>query len=481
MRLSITILFMTVGLFYAFSQNYSIGGFVHDAENNSYLAAATVSLQPIDRHTQADRNGFFSFENLPVANYMLNISFIGYNDLSVPISLSRDTLLHLHLKTSSLLLQEVRIEAEKNGFNGIESSLPVTEFGRNYLLKNSSTNFMQTLSSVAGISSMDIGAGFSKPVIRGFGFNRVAVVDKGVVQQNQQWGADHGLEIDQFDVDGVRVHKGPMSLFYGSDAIGGVIEILPPTIPHEDMFWGDATLIAKSNNDLLGASVVASVKKGNIFLRGRATVQSYADYRVPIDTIEYLTWRLPVYNGRMKNTAGREYNLALSGNYSSDNFSSWMHLSDIYSKNGFFPGAHGIPSLERLLNDGSVRNIEMPYATSNHFKLIWNNEWRLKDNNKFMLDVGYQQNRREELSAFHTHYGNQETPVVRPDLELQFKLNTLSTSARLVIGECERWTKTVGLSSEYQHNRVGGYSFLLPDFERLSAGLSWINSLKFSD
>src|SRR5690554_366494 len=481
MRLSLTMLFMTVGLFYAFSQNYSLGGFIHDSENGTYLAASTVSLHPGDRHIQSDTNGFFSFEGLNASNYMLTIRFIGYNDLSIPIALSRDTLVHVHLHPAPLLLQEVRIEAERGGFNGAATSLPVIEIGKNYLLKNNSTNFIQTLSSIAGISSMDIGAGFSKPVIRGFGFNRVAVVDKGVVQQNQQWGADHGLDIDQFDVDGVRVHKGPMSLFYGSDAIGGVIEILPPNITDSDMVWGDATLIAKSNNDLLGASVVASIKKGNLFVRTRATVQSYGDYRVPADTIEYLTWRLPVYSGRMKNTAGREYNMALSVNYSNDDFSSWLHLSDIYSKNGFFPGAHGIPSIERLLHDGSVRNIEMPYASSNHFKLIWNNEWRLKDNNKFMLDVGYQQNRREELSAFHTHYGNQEVPVVRPDLELQFKLNTLSTSARLVIGEGERWTKTVGLSSEYQHNRVGGYSFLLPDFERLSAGLSWINSLKFSD
>ena len=328
---------------------------------------------------------------------------------------------------------------------------------------------------------MDIGAGFSKPVIRGFGFNRVAVVDKGVMQQNQQWGADHGLEIDQYDVNGVRVHKGPMSLFYGSDAIGGVIEILPPVIPFDDMFWGDATLITKSNNELLGASVAASVKRGNLFVRGRATVQSYADYRVPADTIEYLTWRLPVHNGRMKNTAGREFNLALSGNYTKDNFSSWLHLSNINSKNGFYPGAHGIPSLDRVAHDGSFRNIEMPYATSNHFKLIWNSELKLGDNDKLMFDVGYQQNKREELSAFHTHYGNQDAPVVRPDVELQFKLNTLSANARYVMGECERRSRTLGGSMEYQHNRVGGYSFLLHDFERLSGGLFWINSVRLNE
>ena len=481
MRLSVTLLFTTVSLFYAFSQGYSIVGFVHDGEHDAYMSAATVSLLPIEKHVQTDKNGFFQFEGLDAANYMLKISFISYNDLLLPIKLSGDTLMHLHIYPSPILLEEVRINAHRSGSVNIASALSVTEISKNYLFKNSSSNFIQALSSIAGISSMDIGAGFSKPVIRGFGFNRVAVVDKGVIQQNQQWGADHGLDIDQFDVDGVRVHKGPMSLFYGSDAIGGVIEILPPTIPQEDLLWGDATLIAKTNNDLIGASVVANMKRDNLFLRGRATVQSYADYRVPVDTIEYLTWRLPVYNGRMKNSAGREFNLSFSANYNHVNFNSWLQLSDIYSKNGFFPGAHGLPSIERLLDDGNVRNIDLPNSASNHFKMIWNNEWRISNNDKLLFDFGYQQNRREELSAFHTHYGNQKAPELKPDLELQFILNTYSVNSRYLMDENEKWSKTVGVTAEYQHNKIGGYSFLMPDFERLTSGLYLINSYRLGE
>ena len=481
MRLSFIILYFTIGLSCVFSQSYSLSGFVHDYENNSYLSAATVSLQPGDRHLQADVDGFFRFKDLSPSNYMLSISFIGYNDLLLPISLTSDTLLHLHLHPAPLILQEVRIEAEQNNLNGVTSSLPVIEIGRNYLLRNSSTNFIQTLSSIAGVSSMDIGAGFSKPVIRGLGFNRVAVVDKGIVQQNQQWGADHGLEIDQFDVDGVRLHKGPMSLYFGSDAIGGVIEILPATIPQNDMFWGDATIIAKSNNDLLGASVVASIKKGKLFLRGRATVQSYGDYKIPTDTINYQTWEMPIHERRMKNSAGREYNLALSGNYSNNIFNSWLHISNMNSKNGFFPGAHGIPMLERLQHDGSIRNIELPYATSNHFKIVSNSEWEFSKSSKLLFDVGYQQNWREELSEFHTHYGNQQAPVVDPDLELRFNLNTYSGSVKYVMDEDKTWSKIFGVSSEYQHNRVGGFSFLLPDFERFTSGVFWINNFKLND
>lgn len=486
MRLSFTILLLVFSLNVVFSQvvniskSFSISGFVHDAENRSYLAASTVSLLPVNRHIQADRDGFFRFDDVEAGNYILTIQFIGYDQLTLPIALTKDTLLHMHLRPSPLELSEVTVNGSNKRSGEQISVLPVEEINRDYLMQNNSINFVQTLASVAGISSMDIGAGFSKPVIRGLGFNRVAVVDKGIVQQNQQWGADHGLEIDQYDVDNVRIHKGPMSLFYGSDAIGGVIEIMPPHLPEDDVFWGDFTLIGKSNNDLLGASVSANSKKGNMFFRGRATVQSYADYRIPADTINYMTWRMPVYERRMKNTAGREYNLSLSSNYTNDNFSSWLHLSNINTKNGFYPGAHGIPALNRLEPDGSYRNIEMPFSTSNHLKVISNSEWRLADSDKINLDLGYQNNHKEELSQFHTHYSNQLPPIVEPDMELQFILNTYSAGLRYAKDDGESWSNIFGLSAEYQHNRVGGYSFLLPGFDRLSGGAFWLSSYRWS-
>jgi iron complex outermembrane receptor protein len=91
------------------------------------------------------------------------------------------------------------------------------------------------------------------------------------------------------------------------------------------------------------------------------------------------------------------------------------------------------------------------------------------------VDLGYQRNRREELSPFHTHYGTQQSPIVDPDLELQFLLDTYSTHLRLMIDEEQQWRKTIGLAGEYQHNWVGGYSFLLPAFDRWTTGAYWLN------
>ena len=474
MRIYMMLLLLTATVLNAYTQVVSLRGYVHDGENGLYLPAATLSLQPGEKHLQSNNGGFFSMEGLEQGHYLLTVQFIGYETLRLPLTLGHDTLLHLHLQPSALQLKEVMVQGRLQPARALPSSLAVEEIGRLYLLQHNSVSFAKTLSALPGLSSMDIGAGFSKPVIRGLGFNRVAVADRGIVQQNQQWGADHGLEIDQYDVDDVRVHKGPMSLFFGSDAMGGVIEILPPTVPGNDGIWGDALLTYKSNNDLYGTSVVVNSKKGAWFLRGRATLQSYADYRLPADTVTYLTWQLPLHDRRMKNTAGREQNLSLSANYDSGRMNSWLHASNIGAKNGFFPGAHGIPSLSRLAPDGSARNVEMPFATSNHFKLISNNEINLF-HASMQIDLGYQRNRREERSSFHTHYSTQPPPVVDPDLELQFLLDTYSANIRLKVGEEKRWRKTIGLSGEYQHNRVGGYSFLLPDFNRFTAGAYWLN------
>lgn len=479
-RLSASLFFLVVWACISFAQTYSIKGTVRDAANGDVLPAATVSLLPAGKNIQTSANGSFKFSQLQPNEYRVLVKYIGFEDFSTSFLLSKDTLLEIIMQPKTFKLNELVVKALTHDRSTILETMPVEKINRVYLLRNNSTNFAKTLASLPGVASMDIGAGFSKPVIRGMAFNRIAVVDKGIVQQNQQWGADHGLEIDQYDVDNVRVHKGPLSLFYGSDAMGGVIEILPVSVLQKNMTWGDATLIGKSNNNLIGASVMTSIKHNNWFVRARITGQEYADYRIPADTITYLTWKMPVYDGRLKNTAGKEYSGALSVNFDNNRIDSWLHVSDVYGKNGFFPGSHGIPVLSRLEPDGSTRNVDMPYAFSNHIKVINNTSFRLK-NAQLMFDAGYQQNLRKEMSLFHTHYSNQQPPQVNPNEELSFLLNTYSFNVRTVWDEGKKWSKTIGVSSEYQQNSVGGYSFLLPEFERIAGGIYFLNKFALNN
>lgn len=132
---------------------------------------------------------------------------------------------------------------------------------RDELQKNLGGSLVQSLERVAGINALSIGSGQSKPIIRGLGFNRVVVTEEGIKHESQQWGADHGLEIDQFAVEKLKIVKGPASLMIGSDAIGGIISIEKENIPHNDTIQASINLTTKSINNLLGGSAGFMRKK----------------------------------------------------------------------------------------------------------------------------------------------------------------------------------------------------------------------------
>ena len=109
----------------------------------------------------------------------------------------------------SVDLSEVVVTGSYRHAQEKKTTLTLELFQKDYLNRHFTGNLVQTLKNVPGVHSMDIGAGFSKPMIRGLGFNRIAVSENGIKQEGQQWGADHGLEIDAFNVDEVRILKGP--------------------------------------------------------------------------------------------------------------------------------------------------------------------------------------------------------------------------------------------------------------------------------
>ncbi len=363
------------------------------------------------------------------------------------------------------------------------STLPVDVAGRDYIRRHFAGGLMQTLQQIPGVRSMDIGTGFSKPMIRGMAFNRVIVAENGIKQEGQQWGGDHGLEMDAFDMERVVVIKGPASLLYGSDAMGGVIDIDRDLMPAEDQVYGEVLGLGKSVNDNIGGSVMLGLKKGRWHVKSRYTEQNFGDFRVPADEVVYLTRKIPVYGKRLKNTAGRERDASVFAEYRRGCYYANVAVSNIFQKMGFFPGAHGVPNLSLVESDGNARNIELPYSTVNHFKVTTRQKY-CWDSAIATWDIGWQNNHRQELSRFHTHYQAQPAPVVDPDKELEFMLRTASSSLRLTKYTPSDWEYAAGWDVQYQDNDIDGYGFLLPAFERFTTGLSgvgtWSPSSDFS-
>ncbi len=365
-------------------------------------------------------------------------------------------------------LQEVIIGGDRINIEHKTEALNIVSSDANYLSTNRGNSLMNSLDKIPGVKSMQIGQGFSKPMLRGLGFNRVAVLQNGIKQQGQQWGADHGLEIDQYDVDNIEIYKGAASLQFGSDAIAGAIKLSPAKISDKDFFASNILLNGATNNRLFGGSIDTHYQKDKKYIKGRFTYQNFEDYRVPASSFEYLGYVYPIHNNILKNTAGREYDIAIQGGISNEKLSSNILISNVKSKTGFFAGAHGIPTLVNLEDDGDHRNIDLPYQSINHFKAIYNQSLKLNTNNTFDLDLGYQNNNRKEMSKPHTHgIGN----LPNTNLELLLKLQTYTLNASWVNQISSTSKLTVGVNTEYQDNDIGGYSFLLPQFEQITGGL----------
>lgn len=377
-------------------------------------------------------------------------------------------------------LSEIVVTENFQYLRNKNTTLHLDVVGKEFLKEHFSGNLMQTLEQLPGVHSMDIGSGFSKPVIRGMGFNRVSVTENGIKQEGQQWGADHGLEIDAFNVEQVNIRKGPASLLYGSDAMGGVVEITQAAPPFDDQVFGEVDLLGKSVNGLFGGSLMLGVKKDRWYTKLRYSEQHFGDYRIPTDTISYLTQKIPVYNRRLKNTAGFERDASLFTQYRKGRYMGNYAVSNAYQKVGFFPGAHGIPDPSRVQDDGSSRNIELPYSFVNHLKATTHQEYAWE---KLLLqwDLGYQNNHREEWSQFHTHYGTQPVPDKDPDKELAFTLNTFSSGGKVRFTGSQVWDHSAGWDLQYQRNTISGYSFLLPEYTRFTTGLSWLTTYKPTD
>ncbi|TDS65292.1 TonB-dependent receptor [Myroides indicus] len=445
-----------------YSQQFTVQGDISD-QYGMPLIGGTVSMN--EQTLMSGLKGDFNFKSISSGGYRLKISYIGYHAVDTLLTVNSDMNLHFHLKEDTTLLDQVVVSA-----SGSKSVNHVEKVTNQELVSRFSGSFAKTLESVPGVNAMEIGAGASKPMIRGLGFNRIAVAENGAKQEGQQWGADHGLEIDAFSTEEVEVIKGVGTIEYGSDAIGGVIKINNEKVPQVHSFTGNATFFGKTVNDSYGASVQVKAREDNFFYKFKVTAQDYADYRVPTDKIYYLDTQIPIYGNRMKNTAGKNLSLYGQIGYVKNQFKNILSISNVYDKSGFFPGSHGIPDITTVVDDGNHRNVELPNQNVNHFKIINSTVIDLTDVEKLSFVLAFQNNKRQEKSRFHTHFSNQEMPASDPDLELQFSLNTFDASAKYEYLSPNNHKSTIGIQYNYQNNTIAGYGFLLPKFNRFGIG-----------
>ena len=218
--IGITLLFV-----YSVNAQSRVVGKVTDSENQP-LAGATVYIPEMNKGTTTDAGGNYKLGNLPEGRIRIQFSYVGYATHIETIDLKKEACeLNVALKLTSIEAEEIVVSGGYSATqheNAVKIDILKLRPGE---VKNT-PNLVEKLIEIPGVDMISKGSGVSKPVIRGLSMNDILVLNNGVRFENYQYSSHHPLGIDEFGIEDVEVIKGPASLLYGSDAIGGVVNFI---------------------------------------------------------------------------------------------------------------------------------------------------------------------------------------------------------------------------------------------------------------
>ena len=347
-----------------------------------------------------------------------------------------------HLKLNELTVTGVTGDTKLKN-----STAPISIVSGKELKQTTSTNIIDAIAHQPGVSQITTGSGISKPIIRGLGYNRIIVMNEGVRQEGQQWGDEHGIEIDPQNVNSVEILKGPASLMYGSDAMAGVLILHGSPIQPEGDMKASISTEYQTNNGLFDYSLnFAGNQKGFVWDARFSDKHAHA-YKNKYDGY--------VPGSQFSERAGR---LMLGVN------KSWgfSHLTGTVF--------HQTPSIvegERDEVTGELVKSEttdlksykkaLPFQQIKHYKAVWDNSLNLP-NGWLKAVIGYQQNQRQEFEDDADEY------------ELYFKLHTVTYDLRYLSQEFNGWKMAGGINGMWQQSLNFGEEMLIPEYKLFDVG-----------
>jgi len=227
-----------------------IKGQVKD-ESNVPLIGVEVYIPDLNKLITTDQKGDYKLSNIPNGNIKIKYSYLGYNTEIKSILLNNTQItLNVVLKPSVINTQEVVVTG--NYINSQHDNIVKIDVMDDEDIETSgSPNIMESISKVPGVDMISKRQGIAKPVIRGLSMNNVLVLNNGFRIENYQFSEDHPIGIDDSDVGRIEIIKGPASLLYGSDAIGGVINFVKENPAPEGKVIGNYRLQLYSNSILI--------------------------------------------------------------------------------------------------------------------------------------------------------------------------------------------------------------------------------------
>jgi iron complex outermembrane receptor protein len=210
----------------AFAQSAgTIRGTVTTDVSQSPIGGVSVEITQLRRSVETDENGTYEFTNIPSGRYTLVTHIEGFSDRAQTVVLAGGATAAVNFSLSlTALREEVTVTATGGEESVFEAFQSVNSVGSTRIREQANTSIGEVLEREAGVSKRSFGPGSSRPSIRGFEGDRVLVLQDGI--RNGSVGSqsgDHGEPVDTLNLERLEVIKGPATLLYGSNAIGGVV------------------------------------------------------------------------------------------------------------------------------------------------------------------------------------------------------------------------------------------------------------------
>jgi iron complex outermembrane recepter protein len=445
---------------FLFSQE-TLKGRVTEKSTGQPLIGVTVYFPEMKTGTVTDTSGNYVILHLSPVESMVQVSYIGYTTITRWVNPAVKSTENFIMEESVSEMHEVVITGTPGATEINRNPIPIITMNRISINQNLSTNIINALAKMPGVSEVTTGPNVSKPFIRGMGYNRILTLYDDVRLEDQQWGDEHGIEVDEYSISRAEVVKGPASLTYGSDALAGVVNLLPESAPAQGKIKGEVLAQYQTNNGLAGASFWAGGNRQSLSWTARVSHRQARDYQDPVDG--------PVYN-----TAFNETEVTASAEVSKKWGSSGLSFA-------LYDDLQEIPDGSR---DSLTRKFTKQITEADTFRPVVSNSelhsykistihqhvqhYFIYSANRFIIGKskleftpGYQLSIRREYS----HPESPDTPG------LYLLLNTGTYNIHLHLPEIKGFRISVGSNGMYQANKNQGTEFIIPDYRQTDAGL----------
>ena len=440
-----------------------ISGTVKD-ENGQALEYVSITLINFGINTTTDKNGKYQFSNIPEGNYLLSFKLTGYESKTQKINVSnKNKTFDVTLSESLIQTPVIDVTGSTNPSDISNSVYSVTSINSNEMTKQKDQNLAEAIQNIPGVNNISTGTNLGKPVIRGLSFTSVLVVHDGVKLESQMWGDEHGPELSLFDIDRIEILRGPASLLYGSDGIGGVVNVISKPLEFSNkkrlMTYGEFSLGGYSVNNQGFGNLTLGMGLKNFGLKGHFGYRKAGNTKTPDGTfIANNPDGSPdtIRGGVLSNSGSTELEggatLGINGNYGNLNL--------------------GFETFQReiQMHDPDPLATANQKLNTNQFEL--DGKFNLPHKMELEPIVSYQSQVRKEFEDIEA----KNNDIASLDLlikTLDTKLNLHHTLFNLISG-------TIGTSFRYQTNNTTGIEKLIPNYDTFGWGAFLLESYEMN-